>query len=141
MKNLLAVFIGGGIGACFRYLLALFLLNYNITFQGTFIINIIGCLFFGFVTYIAIKREKVFSSELKLFLTTGIAGGFTTFSTFSFELVSMLTSGLILNAFLYMTISMVMGLFAIGLGMFAARKVLLLSLNLKLIQPVCKLNK
>ncbi len=125
MLGLIAVFIGGGIGASLRYLISLFAGNFALTYQGTFVINIIGCLFLGFVSYIALKKEKKFNPDLKLFLTTGIAGGFTTFSTFCNEIFKLAQTDQMLTGCLYLFSSVALGLFAAGVGVLLAKQVLL----------------
>lgn len=86
MKNILLVFLGGGIGAVFRYGLSGFV--YRIvppTFPyGTLVVNVLGSLLIGFVMSIATDRALIVPS-LRIFLTLGVLGGFTTFSTFSYE--------------------------------------------------------
>lgn len=136
MLGLLAVFIGGGIGASLRYLISLFAGNFALTYQGTFLINIIGCLFLGFVSYIAIKKENKFDPDLKLFLTTGIAGGFTTFSTFCNEIFKMLQTGQMLTGCLYLFLSASIGILAAGFGVFLAKQVLLFRFESKLADRV-----
>lgn len=119
MFELLFVFIGGGIGASLRYLLSGFVFNFNNAFLGTLIINVVGCLFLGFVSYFAVKND--FNNNLKLFLTTGIAGGFTTFSTFSLETFKLFQSNETLIAFSYMFASLFLGLASILIGISTAK--------------------
>jgi CrcB protein len=134
--GLIAVFIGGGIGASLRYLISTFAGNFALTYQGTFLINIIGCLFLGFVSYIALKKENKFNPDLKLFLTTGIAGGFTTFSTFCNEIFKMLQTGQMFTGCLYLFFSVSVGLLAASLGVFLAKQVLLFRFESKLVDRV-----
>lgn len=119
MFELLFVFIGGGIGASLRYLLSGSVFDFNNAFIGTLIINVIGCLFLGFVSYFAVKND--FNNNLKLFLTTGIAGGFTTFSTFSLETFKLFQSNEALIAFSYIFASLFLGLASILIGISAAK--------------------
>jgi fluoride exporter len=119
MTKFLAVFLGGSLGASLRYLISLIAHNYGWSYQGTFVINILGCLFLGFVMYIAL--QKPFNPDLKLFLTTGIAGGFTTFSTFSYEAFTLIKTYQIMTGLVYMLLSCVIGLAATGVGMFLAK--------------------
>ncbi|HII4499643.1 TPA: fluoride efflux transporter CrcB [Clostridium perfringens] len=95
-KLLLALIVGlgGFLGASLRYIISIFAAkNFGGTFPyGTLIANILGALLIGFIMEFSMDSVLI-SSNMKLFLTTGIMGGFTTFSTFSYETVSMLTSG------------------------------------------------
>lgn len=94
-KLLLALIVGlgGFLGASLRYLISIFAAkNFGGTFPyGTLIANILGALLIGFIMEFSMNSVLI-SSNMKLFLTTGIMGGLTTFSTFSYETVSMLTS-------------------------------------------------
>lgn len=108
MFNIFAVFIGGGIGSSLRYLFSISSKKYfGINCRATFVINVIGCLFLAFFSTLAVKNSSWINHNLKLFLTTGIAGGFTTFSTFSYENISLLQEGRVLTSFLYLTSSFV----------------------------------
>ncbi|WP_283694777.1 fluoride efflux transporter CrcB [Clostridium perfringens] len=95
-KLLLALIVGlgGFLGASLRYIISIFTAkNFGGTFPyGTLIANILGALLIGFIMEFSMDSVLI-SSNMKLFLTTGIMGGLTTFSTFSYETVSMLTSG------------------------------------------------
>lgn len=95
-KLLLALIVGlgGFLGASLRYIISIFAAkNFGGTFPyGTLIANILGALLIGFIMEFSMDSVLI-SSNMKLFLTTGIMGGLTTFSTFSYETVSMLTSG------------------------------------------------
>jgi CrcB protein len=113
----IAVFLGGGCGASLRYLLGL-LANkkLGITYWSTFLINVLGCLFLGFVTTLVINHPNLLHHNVYLFLTTGVTGGFTTFSTFSYENLTLLKEGEIQKSLLYMTSSLFCGVFGIYLG-------------------------
>lgn len=133
MFGLLMVFLGGGIGAGLRYVFAHFASNFGLSYQSTFLINIIGSMFLGFVAYIAIKKEDKFDPDLKLFLTTGIAGGFTTFSTFCNEVFKLMQTNQIIIGYWYLFLSVTVGLFATVLGTFIARQFLLWTYENKLV--------
>src|SRR5438105_1243360 len=91
MKNLLFVGLGGGLGSMLRYACQRwFLQHYSQPFPwGTFTVNIIGCLLIGIFWGISF-RNFANMETWKLFLMTGICGGFTTFSAFTLESVDLL---------------------------------------------------
>lgn len=94
MKELVVVFLGGGIGSALRYWLSGSVYRFaKPTFPyGTLVVNVSGCFLIGFL--MAVFEERfVVQPLLRLFLTIGILGGFTTFSTFSFETVELLREG------------------------------------------------
>ena len=85
VKDLLYVAIGGAIGSILRYLVSIMVKCSSTGFPwATFIVNILGCLLIGLL-YGLTTRFPNTSQHLMLFLTVGLCGGFTTFSTFSLE--------------------------------------------------------
>ena len=110
MKLILAIGAGSFIGGIFRYLLSL-LIQAKITGifpLGTLIVNIIGCFFIGIVFGIFDKGQ--ISNEWKLFLATGVIGGFTTFSAFSIEAFTLFREGYVGYGLLYILTSVLIGL-------------------------------
>lgn len=114
LKNLLIVGAGGALGAITRYFLYTLLKN-NYFPVGTLVINITGSFIIGLLFALSLKQESL-SSSVMLFLATGICGGFTTFSAFSFENIELLQNGKILASLLYITSSVVFGLGACWIG-------------------------
>lgn len=117
MLGTLLIFIGGGIGSVLRYSISLLAIR-HLTYPhyGTLLINIIGSLFLGFVIATTIHKPDLVHPNLKLFLAVGIAGGFTTFSTFSVEMLMLFKQGQFIQALLYMIFSPILGLLAAYLG-------------------------
>lgn len=115
--DIFAVFLGGGIGAVLRFLVSLFAKQrFKNYYWGTFIANILGCFFLGFVTFYAAAHSDFFNSKFVLFLTTGVMGGFTTFSTFSLENIEMLQNGKTAESLVYMSLSLALGILSIYAG-------------------------
>ena len=109
MLNCLVVALGGGIGACLRYLIGLIPLKEPFTFPvKTLFINILGCFVIGLIAAIAAKTTSL-SPRTVLFIKTGLCGGFTTFSTFALETETLLKTGHIGLAILYVALSVVVG--------------------------------
>lgn len=120
MRLILLVGLGSFIGGVSRYLISLFIVNRGlIAFPyGTLTVNIVGCFLIGIVY--GITERVGMTNEWRLFLATGILGGFTTFSAFSYESISLLRDGQSGAAFLYVICSVVFGLLATWAGMSAA---------------------
>ena len=116
MKILLAIGMGSFIGGIFRYLLSQFIQAKFLSVfpYGTLAVNIIGCFLIGLVFGLADRGNL--TQEWRLILATGVLGGFTTFSAFSNETVSMLRDGQFLYALAYITSSIVFGLTATFTG-------------------------
>ncbi len=114
IKNLLLVGLGGGIGSVLRYAGSL-LFSARFFPYGTLAVNIIGSFIIGIVLALSIKND-VFATNWKLFLATGICGGFTTFSAFSMENLQLLQSGKYSIALSYTLSSIVMGIAAAWAG-------------------------
>ncbi|MCW3125181.1 MAG: hypothetical protein JWO03_839 [Bacteroidetes bacterium] len=118
-KTILFIGIGGFIGSVCRFLLSQFIqekFTEHFPF-GTLGVNIIGCFLIGVVFSLADKGTV--TPEWRLFLATGILGGFTTFSAFSNETVGLLRTGQPLPALMYVTASVGIGLLATYVGLFA----------------------
>lgn len=118
MINVLMVFLGGGIGSVLRYLLKIGCdKSFCAVFPyATFSVNIIGSLFLGMLATLALCRENCMSSSMKLFLMVGIAGGFTTFSTYSVEIINLFRSEHFITAFAYALLSVLLSLAAVIVG-------------------------
>ena len=109
MLNCLVVALGGGIGACLRYLIGLVPLKEPFTFPVKILfINLLGCFVIGLIAAIAAKTTSL-SPRTVLFIKTGLCGGFTTFSTFALETETLLKTRHIGLAMLYVALSVVVG--------------------------------
>jgi CrcB protein len=124
VNNILLVGLGGGAGSILRYLCQRWI---NETYQhnfplATFLVNISGCLLIG-ILYAFAERSQVLTPQVRLLLVTGFCGGFTTFSTFAFENMTLLRSGDYLYFILYAIGSVVAGILAVFLGAFIIKLV------------------
>lgn len=116
MKNLIYIFIGGGLGSVLRFLISNYtqkLWNINSFPMGTFVVNIIGCFLIGVLTSYFVRVDNY----LKFLLITGFCGGFTTFSTFSAENYSLWQEGNFGVMILYIALSVIVGVGAVFLGL------------------------
>lgn len=114
LKNILLVGLGGMIGSMLRY--SMFLLIGNQTFPyATLVVNIAGSFLLGMI--LGMYADGTGSNMLRLFLATGICGGFTTFSAFSFECVQMIQQQKYIIAATYTAASIVLGIAAAFAGL------------------------
>lgn len=119
-----AVGLGGAIGAVCRYLLS----SSITTVMGTqfpwgiLLVNIIGGLAMGVIAGTGVQSVQI-SQELKTFLTTGILGGFTTFSAFSLDTALLIERGDMMGAALYVTASVLGSVMALFAGLWVVRMV------------------
>jgi CrcB protein len=120
----ICVGVGGFIGALMRYLTSLVMAGYSITIPyGTLISNGLGCFVIGIVAALTTDTE-VLSPNLRLFIATGICGGFTTMSSFVYELAQYIRSDQQLMAAAYLGITLVASIlmFYAGAAMIAVAR-------------------
>ncbi len=116
MRTLLFVGVGGFIGSVFRYLIGLGFSRWPSLFPyGTLVVNVAGCFLIGII-YALADKGSLSNTDWKLFLTAGLCGGFTTFSAFSYEAVTLIKQGNYLNVGFYVTASVALGVLATFLG-------------------------
>ena len=117
IKNILLVAIGGSVGSIFRYLCQKWVYQfYPHPFPwGTFLVNVAGCFLIG-IFYSVSEKSNILSPEWRLLLTTGFCGGFTTFSAFAFENVTLLRSGDLIYFVIYILASVLLGIVAVLAG-------------------------
>lgn len=93
MKEVALVFVGGGVGSLARYFVGKFYQQWQPAFPyATLTANFLACLVFGFVVITGLQKANI-NYQLKLLLITGFCGGFSTYSSFTFETVEMLKAG------------------------------------------------
>ncbi len=122
--KLVSVFIGGGIGATLRYLVTI-LSNklFTTSILGTLFVNIVGCFFIGCMLGVTTSKANIFSDLSRTFITVGILGGLTTFSTFNIEIFELIKSDKMFLGFSYMVLSCLLGLLFAYFGYLICSKI------------------
>jgi len=106
-QSLFLVFIGGGLGSIFRYLISLYTNNPSSGFPlKTFIANVLSCIVLGFLMGYLVKNNL--DDKTKLLLMTGFCGGFSTFSTFSAEVFTLIDNAQMMTAIFYVLASVIL---------------------------------
>lgn len=108
------VAVGGAIGSCLRYGIGLLETIFSTKGLGTLIVNVAGCFVIGALYMLSTRYE--ISSHLRLFLFVGLLGGFTTFSTYALDAITMFHSGEILKAIGYIVFTNIAGLLCFVIG-------------------------
>jgi CrcB protein len=121
----LYVAAGSALGGVSRYVIGSALQQrFGIAFPvGTLVVNITGSLLLGFILRLALGGTQI-SPETRIFLTTGFCGGYTTFSTFTYDTAAMLEGGQYRRAFVYITLSLVLSVLATFAGFALAQSAL-----------------
>ncbi|MBX9942142.1 MAG: fluoride efflux transporter CrcB [Candidatus Obscuribacterales bacterium] len=119
----LYVFLGAGLGGVCRYFSSTNLHKFfpELGFPiGTFFVNMVGCFFIGLIAQLA-ETKTALGGDVRLFLTVGVLGGFTTFSSFGYETVQLIKDGEIWLALLNAFGQLALGLVFVWLGIVIAR--------------------
>lgn len=122
MYNIIAIFLGGGLGAVSRYLVGINLArHFEINLPiSTFLVNVVGSFIIGFLYFLFVEKADI-SPVVKLALTVGFCGGLTTFSTFSLELFEMVENHQFFHAFAYAILSVTICLIMSAIGAYFAK--------------------
>jgi fluoride exporter len=123
MGVVLSVGVGGGIGAVIRYFVAGWVQPAGVAFNwGILVVNITGGLVMGLIVEASALKLNL-SPDVRAFLTTGILGGYTTFSTFSLDSALLLQKGQYMAAAGYIIGSVVLSILALFAGLWIVRAV------------------
>lgn len=117
IKMILLVGAGGFVGSVARFLSQQLVARYYPSSfpWGTLLVNITGCFLIGLL-YALSEKGALISPEMRLLLATGFCGGFTTFSSFAYENITLMQDGQLLYTFLYIASSIIIGFLAAYLG-------------------------
>lgn len=124
LRTILIVGTGGFIGSVMRYLVQFYVEKGMIsTFpMGTLIANVAGSFIIGVIFALA-EKGNIMNSEWRIFLTTGICGGFTTFSAFAYNNFMMIKEQSFLQLFLNIAGSLFLGILAVYIGIILVRAI------------------
>jgi len=123
MQKIFLVGIGGFLGSVFRYLLSGFVQTASniVSFPvGTLSVNLIGCLVIGLLAGLSESRQ-LFGENARLFIFIGLLGGFTTFSTFGYEVFSFMRDGEFVSSFLNIFLHLFFSIILVWLGFSLAK--------------------
>ncbi len=117
--DVMLVFVGGGAGSVVRFVLGRWINSlHDLNFPfGTLVVNVVACLLLGYIVGFADHRQLI-SPGLRFFWTVGFCGGFSTFSSFSAETLTLLQGGFHFVTISYIVISLLLCLAAVFVGLY-----------------------
>lgn len=120
----LAIAFAGGTGALLRYLVGRATVNLGwaaLPF-GTLIANVLGCFLMGFLSWLLLHKWQM-SQQVQTIVLTGLLGGFTTFSAFSLETLTLIQQGSSIKALIYICLSVLLCVLMCFAGLFLAKQI------------------
>lgn len=119
MRDILLVFLGGGgLGSVLRHIIQIIVNRYSTFPLGTIVVNIVGSLIIGYIIS-AYSVDK--SHWSRLIFVVGFCGGFTTFSSFSLDFITLIKQQLYSSAILYISLSLSLSILATYIGFILPR--------------------
>ncbi|WP_105071795.1 fluoride efflux transporter CrcB [Nonlabens arenilitoris] len=111
IKQLLLVFIGGGLGCVIRFLFSVWMNTDQIKWLPTIMANVLGCFLLGL--FLSFSHKNILDSHGYILLGIGFCGGLTTFSTFSVDLFKLTNETNYTGALLYLFLTIILGYIAV----------------------------
>ncbi|MFL2628838.1 MAG: fluoride efflux transporter CrcB [Candidatus Marisimplicoccus sp.] len=122
MKEVLLVFLGGGLGSSLRWLINKFIPSDTFPYS-TISVNLIGCLLIGILAGYLLSHDN-FKSDIYSLLVIGFCGGLTTFSAFALDNYNLIKSNDFFNTILYITLSVAGCIIMIYTGFYIIQKII-----------------
>ena len=123
MKSVLIVFLGGGLGSIFRYLINLLIKNQEGEFPiNTFLVNMVGSFLIG-ILFGYLNENNYVNNNVMLFLVIGFCGGLTTFSSFTYDSYELISFGKIFYLIIYNFLSVIIGIALVFFGFWLSKSV------------------
>ncbi|MCA4894626.1 MAG: fluoride efflux transporter CrcB [Cytophagales bacterium] len=124
MREMLLIFVGGGIGSVMRFSLGTWISSFHSHHfpYGTLFVNVLACFVLGTLVGVA-DHKQIISPNARLFWTVGFCGGFSTFSTFSSETLTLIQNGFPFSGLVYVLASLLLCLAATYLGLYLGEQI------------------
>jgi CrcB protein len=124
MREMLLIFVGGGIGSVMRFSLGKWISSFHSHHfpYGTLFVNFLACFVLGTLVGVA-DHKQIISPNARLFWTVGFCGGFSTFSTFSSETLTLIQNGFPFSGLVYVLASLLLCLAATYLGLYLGEQI------------------